>query len=159
MGKSGPYMSITESPDGRRTVRVSRAFVEELLREVLDEEDRETPDVVAGSDETPKGKGKDVPAPDETPDDSQEVPDEQDPADDEIEADAEGEPEPRGDKLADELIGKTVQSVTMEPKSKILPGAQEIVLTFNEITDPLRILVGKTGQVRFFFRNSLHNLI
>lgn len=146
-------MRITEGPDGHRSYRVSRAFISELLREVLEEEDREKPDVVAGSDEPRDGKS---PAPDEVP---EEVPDSPDPADDEIEADAEGEPEPKGDKLADELVGKTVQSVTMEPKSKLLPGAQEIVITFNEITDPLRILVGKTGQVRFFFRNSLHNLI
>lgn len=61
-----------------------------------------------------------------------------------------------GGKIASVITGKTVQSITMEPKSKIMPGAQEIVVTFNQITDPLRILIGKTGQVKFYFKG-LHN--
>lgn len=63
-----------------------------------------------------------------------------------------------GGKIADELTGKTVQSITMEPKSKLLPGAQEIVLTFKETPDPLKILVTKQGQVKFHFRG-LHNQV
>jgi hypothetical protein len=115
------------------------------------------PTVVAGSPKKPKVK-EDPVGSSPPPDKEQEVPDEEDPADDEIEADVEDdESKPSG--FSDELVGKTIQSVTREPKSKILPGAEEIVLTFNEITDPLRILVSKTGQVRFFFRNALHNLI
>lgn len=63
-----------------------------------------------------------------------------------------------GGKIADAIDGKTVQSVTMEPESKILPGAQEITFTFREIPDPLKILVTKTGQVKFHFRG-LHNTL
>lgn len=92
---------------------------------------------------------------DEMPDDDQEVPDEEDPADDEI-ADDEGSNEA---KLGDEVVGKTVQSITMEPKSKLVAGAQELVITFSEIADPLKIIITKSGEVRFFFRGGLHNLI
>lgn len=85
-------------------------------------------------------------------------------ADDELEKDAEpedGEEEEdaedvTGGEIADEVQGKTIQSLTMEPKSKLMPGAQEIVITFNEITDPLRILINKSGTVKFYFRG-LHN--
>lgn len=57
-----------------------------------------------------------------------------------------------------ELSGKTVQAITIEPKSKVLPGAKEVILTFNETTDSLRILVTGTGQVKFFYRGQLHDL-
>ena len=62
-----------------------------------------------------------------------------------------------GGKIADEVTGKSIQSITMDPKSKILPGAQEIVVTFNETTNPLKILVTKTGAVKFFYSGGLHN--
>lgn len=63
-----------------------------------------------------------------------------------------------GGKIADSITGKTVQSISMQPESKILPGAQEIDLTFREIPDPLKILITKTGQVKFHFRG-LHNTL
>ncbi len=90
---------------------------------------------------------------------TQELPDDE-PADDKLdEPEEEEEPEdgedPAGD-ISDELAGKSIQSITMEPKSKLMPGAMEIVLTFNEITDPLRILVNKSGVVKFYWRG-LHN--
>jgi hypothetical protein len=52
--------------------------------------------------------------------------------------------------------GKTLQSITASPKSKVLPGAQEIELQFDGSPDPLRILVTKAGQIRFFLKG-LHN--
>lgn len=63
-----------------------------------------------------------------------------------------------GGKISKELTGKTIQSITMEPESKILPGAQEVTLTFREVPDPLKILITKTGQVKFHFRG-LHNTL
>jgi hypothetical protein len=152
-----PYLRVTEAKDGsgRQTFRISPAFLQEIIKEVLEEEEKEdkqepekkqakkTVDVVDSDSSEPDDENSDVPAPE----------------DKEIESDAYGEESKPGDKLSNELVGKTVQSMTMEPSSKLLPGAQEIVLTFNEITDPLRILVGKTGKVSFFFRNSLHNLV
>lgn len=80
-------------------------------------------------------------------------------ADAELEQDVAGEEdaeEVTGGKIADMITGKTVQSVTSEPKSKILPGATEITLTFREVPDPLRILVTKTGTVKFHMKG-LHN--
>jgi len=93
--------------------------------------------------------------PDKMDDDDQEVPNEEDPADDEI-ADDKGSSEA---KLGNEMVGKTIQSITMEPKSKLVAGAQELVITFSEIADPLKIIITKSGEVRFFFRGGLHNLI
>jgi hypothetical protein len=90
-----------------------------------------------------------------------ELPVDDEPADAELEKDvndpeSESEEEVTGGKIADKVTGKTIQSISMEPKSKIVPGAKEIVLTFDQITDPLRVLVMKTGEVKFYFRG-LHN--
>lgn len=123
------------------------------------QKDQDSPDNGA----SPKSqKSKQLP-----PDDGEkkEVPNEQpegeDPADDDLEdeTDAEDTEEKEDDakKLGDQLTGKAIQSVTQEPKSKVLPGAQEIVLTFDNSTEPLRILVTKTGQVKFYYAGALHN--
>lgn len=72
--------------------------------------------------------------------------------------DVEDEEDVTGGKIADEVTGKTIQSITMEPKSKLMPGAIEIVLTFQQIPDPLRIFVTKTGDVKFMLKG-LHNTL
>jgi len=64
-----------------------------------------------------------------------------------------------GSKLANQVAGKVIQSLTAKPKSDILPGAQEIVVQFRETPDPLRILVTKMGQVKFFYRGVLTNKV
>jgi hypothetical protein len=91
-----------------------------------------------------------------------EVPTPEEPADDELAKDVAGEDEEDAKggstKLNDELSGKTVQSITMEPKSKMMPGAIEIVLTFDQTPDPFKILVGKSGKVVFYYRG-LHNTL
>lgn len=71
-------------------------------------------------------------------------------------ADSEDADDVTGGEIADKIEGKTIQSITMEPKSKTLPGAQEIVLTFREIPDPLKILILKNGTVKFFLKG-VHN--
>lgn len=58
----------------------------------------------------------------------------------------------------DDMSGKTVQALSIEPRSDVLPGAKEVVLTFRETTDALRILVTPTGQVKFFWKGSLHDI-
>ena len=73
-------------------------------------------------------------------------------------SDAEGG-EGKEKKVSEEIVGKTVQSISMEPKSKILPGAIEISVSFNEVTDALKILIPKSGAPKFFWRGSLHNEI
>jgi hypothetical protein len=119
---------------------------------------QQDPDNLAGK---PKTGGETPPADEPPTPPEQEL--EPEPADDELE----DQPEPEGDDvesaeddaksdISDELVGKTVQSITMEPKSKLMPGAMEIVLTFDQVTDQFRILIGKSGQVKFYFRG-LHN--
>lgn len=106
--------------------------------------------------DAPKGASKkNSPAPPEIPVDDQ-------PADDDLEDEETGGDEEDAaeqkakSKIADEIAGKTVQSITMEPKSKTIPGAQEIVLTFDQFPDPLKIIVTKSGKIAFYFRG-LHN--
>lgn len=74
-----------------------------------------------------------------------------------IDSDGNGGEEPSG-AVNDEVSGKTVQAITIEPKSKVLPGSKEVVIAFNETTDPLRMLVTSTGQVKFFWRGQLHDI-
>lgn len=110
-------------------------------------------DAEKGSKELPVGK---------EPAEPEEVPEEEPKASGEGEKGEEDEVEDSdevtGGKIADQVTGKTVQSITMEPDSKLLPGAQEITLTFREMPDPLKILVTKSGQVKFHFRG-LHNTL
>jgi hypothetical protein len=58
--------------------------------------------------------------------------------------------------VAGELNGKTVDKISVDEDSKIMPGATEIVFTFRENPDALRILITKTGKVKYFYRG-LHN--
>lgn len=83
--------------------------------------------------------------------------DEEENADDAVDADGDGGEEPSG-AVNDEIEGKTVQAVTIEPESQVLPGAKEVVVSFNETTDPLRILVTPTGETKFFWRGQIHDL-
>jgi len=76
---------------------------------------------------------------------------------DAVDADGDAGEEPTG-AVNDELSGKTVQAITVEPKSKVLPGSKEVVMTFNESTDALRILITPTGMVKFFYRGQLYDL-
>jgi hypothetical protein len=76
---------------------------------------------------------------------------------DAVDQDGDAGEDPSG-AVSDELSGKTVQAISIEPKSKILPGSKEVVVTFNETTDSLRILVTGTGEVKFFWKNQLYDL-
>ncbi len=125
--------------------------------------------------EAPPGRSTalddEVPDPDEAPeeplpttspapevgDEPEELPTGDEPADDDLEADLGGEEtgaEPGT--VAAELEKKTVESVSMEEDSKIMPGATEVVFTFRETPDALRLLITKTGKVKVFYRG-LHN--
>lgn len=77
----------------------------------------------------------------------------------EPDAEEEDAEEVTGGKIADAVTGKTIQSITLEPKSKTLPGATELVITFKEIPDTLKVLLTKTGQVKFHFASALHNVL
>jgi len=109
-----------------------------------------------GDQETPEDKPTDAPDGED-----QEVPVGDDPADDQISKDVE-EPEPEdeddiGGDISDSIVGKSVQSVTMEPESKMMPGAREITIQFESDPHPLKILLGKSGMIKFHYKGSLHN--
>ena len=111
--------------------------------------DVSSPDI--DQDKDPSGPSVDGDEPDPEADDKA------DDEEDAIDQDGDSGDEPSG-AVNDEVSGKTVQAVTIEPKSKVLPGAKEIVVAFNESTDALRILVTPTGQVKFFWRGQLHDI-
>jgi hypothetical protein len=123
------------------------------------------PDNTAGK---PAGKKDAAPAPGKAPGDEEEKPVGDEPADNDLEKQATGEEgadeedDEAGaedtEKVSDELVGKTIQSISANPKSKLMPGAMEIVLQFDQIPEPLKILVTKSGQVKYYFKG-LHNEI
>lgn len=153
-------------------------IIEEEVRgrifELLEDEDSRKPDSVSADEEAPKkkkGKGtpdgarpttagsdvKPVGTPANAAVDAEEGDDGQEDELAAIDQDGSAGKNPSG-AVNDELSGKTVQGISIEPKSKILPGAKEVIVTFNETTDPLRILCTGSGQVKFFYRGQLHDL-
>lgn len=126
----------------------------------------------ADQESPPKGEGPGSPgATTGSPDVSIDSPDGEDPNDDPDGPAVDGDqPDPEaidadGDEGEDasgavnnEISGKTVQSITIDPKSKVLPGAKAVIVSFNESSDALQILVTATGQVKFFWRGQLHDI-
>lgn len=162
-------------------MKFKKSFVEKIIKEEIlnhikglmeaeddEKKEPEKQDASSANAEKEKAPKKTAAPDDEQPEDSElpdasaeEVPDEPDPADDELAKsrdDGEGDDDRGGGKVSDEIVGKRVQSVTMEPKSKVVPGAQELVITFDESPDPLRVLITKTGAVKFWYRG-LHNTL
>jgi len=159
-------------------MKIKRSVLESIIKEELAAHIRslteaDEPDVVDAEKEDKKSKDKKnsdknaekKPAKEpvknqakdlKVDDDEADKPLEKDVADPEADAESEDAEDVTGGKIADEITGKTIQSVTMEPKSKTLPGAIEVNFTFKEIQDPLKILVTKSGQVKFYFKG-LHN--
>lgn len=76
---------------------------------------------------------------------------------DAVDKDGDAGEDPSG-AVSDELSGKTVQAISIDPRSKVLPGAKAVIVTFNETTDSLQILVTGTGEVKFFWKNQLYDL-
>lgn len=87
-----------------------------------------------------------------------ELPTGDEPADDDLEADLAGDEESGAEPgtVAAELENKTIESVSMEEDSKIMPGATEFVITFRESPDALRLLLTKSGKFKIFYKG-LHN--
>jgi hypothetical protein len=84
-------------------------------------------------------------------------------ADDALDGEGDAGEDPTG-AVNNEVAGKVIQAVTIEPQSKILPGAKEVVITFGDSSDALRILISKAGHddegppVKFFWRGHIHDL-
>ena len=120
--------------------------------------DNTAPTVGAEKQDSPP-EGEEPKAGDENIPD-EEVPVDDDPSDTELSQDVEDpadEEEPEGSDIAKEIEGRSVQSITVNPTSKMMPGAQEIVIQFEEIPHPLRILIGKSGMIKYHFKGSIHN--
>ncbi len=133
-------------------VEKARAALKEKSGEVVDAQSDDAKD--GKSKEDPKKK---VPAPKKEAEPKKETPPKKEPEEDKSgEEEEDDEKEEAKSKISEELVGKTVQSISSEPKSKIMPGAQEIVITFDQISDPLRILVTRSGKVAYYFKG-LHN--
>lgn len=149
-------------------------YISEQLHEapargtVLDDEQTED-ELPPSPDDAPEEQmPQDSPAPEadgevglpDAPEDEEgagELPTGEEPADDELEDDMAGEEsgaEPGT--VAADLEGKTIETISMDEDSKIMPGATEIVLTFRENPDALRLLVTKTGKIKVFYKG-LHN--
>lgn len=151
-----------------------RKIIEEeffkYINEASEDEEEGNPKEPSKVDATSDNKGSDedeeenTPTPENKPDPQKTGGDEEekeDPADDEITKDVEADSEQddeksAGDSIGDELVGKTIQSITMTDDSKIMPGATEIDMQFDEMNTPLKILVQKSGKVYFYFKG-LHN--
>lgn len=145
--------------------QLERIVYEELTRYIAAQLQEAAPGVQTALDDEPP-KPEDAPEeqlPDTSPaeepgDEPEELPTGEEPADDDLEADAAGEEGSGAEPgtLAAELEGKTVESVSMDEDSKIMPGATEVVISFHETPDALRLLLTKTGKVKIFYKG-LHN--
>lgn len=98
-----------------------------------------------------------------TPGDS-DIPDEDvpagdDPSDTELSQDVEDpkDGEPEKSDISKDIEGRSIQSITLEPESKLMPGAKEIVIQFEDSPQPLRVLIGRSGAVKYHFKGSVHN--
>jgi hypothetical protein len=58
--------------------------------------------------------------------------------------------------LSKDVEGKTVQSIVLEEKSKVIPGAKEVVIAFNDTPEPLKIIIQRNGNVSFIFKGVRH---
>lgn len=168
-----------------KRTRLMEIMVEEVKRGLYEadqaDDDEEDPErksaTVASSDTDPtqgqppaEGSGGSVKGPNPGPVDQQAddgtQTDEPEPGHDEDDNsgntdgrhDGEGPDDEQTGAINNEVSGKTVQSLTIEPKSKLLPGAKEVIVSFNESTDALRILITPTGNVKFFWRGQLSDL-
>lgn len=81
----------------------------------------------------------------------------EDPADPDLDAMAAGEElGDETDSIADQLMGKTVETIEHVPESETVPGAQELVFRFQGLEDSFRVIITKSGDVKFFFKG-LHS--
>ena len=135
--------ALNEAPPGRGTV---------LDDEIPDPE--EAPEEPLPTDSPAPEAGDQDSGDAEAP---EELPAGEEPTDDELDADLEdAESNAEEGTVAADLEGKTIESIALEEDSKIMPGAMEVVVTFRESDDALRLLITKTGRVKIFYKG-LHN--
>lgn len=80
----------------------------------------------------------------------------EDPSDADLDAELAGEvPEESGSVAAD-MQGKVITNVEYDDESDTIPGAHEVILSFEDTEDKLRIIVMPSGNVKYFWKG-LHN--
>ncbi len=57
------------------------------------------------------------------------------------------------------IAGNVVSGVTSVPKSQIMPGYTEISVNFDGGKSPLKILVGSSGTIKYFYNGKIYNKI
>lgn len=152
-----------------------------MIREAIASRVRDIMEFSGGADPDPVEKGEDEDdedignkprvmkpgEPPEPPPEGEGDPDDPDgaePVDDTAEKDKADALDINGDavqptgKINRDVDGKSIQSISVEPESKILPGAKEVIIAFDEVSDPLRVLVTPTGRMAFFWKGQLHDM-
>lgn len=82
--------------------------------------------------------------------------DSEDPADQALDDELAGEdPEVPGSVAAD-MQGKTIESIEQVDESDVVPGARELILSFDGESDKLRVIITPSGNVKYFWKG-LHN--
>lgn len=145
------HEQLNEAPPGRGTV-----LDDEPRDELPDEDQVPSP---GRAPEEPKPATSPAPEAGDEPGEPADLPAGEEEADADLDALEAGEEPPSEEEegtVAGELSGKTIENVTVDEDSKIMPGATEIVLTFRESPDALRLLITKTGRIKYFYRG-LHN--
>lgn len=98
--------------------------------------------------------------PDELPGDDEMAADNADAAEDEADAlDADGDAgqDAASGAINDQIAGRTVKSIALEPDSDLIPGSREIVLSFSDSPDILRVLVDDVGNIVFSWNGDLYD--
>jgi hypothetical protein len=74
---------------------------------------------------------------------------------DALDSDGDADQDGASGEINDQISGRTVQSISLEPESDLVPGSREIVLTFSDSPDVLRMMVDDVGNIVFSWNGKL----
>jgi hypothetical protein len=141
-------------------MRINRATLERIVNEelvrFLESRLREAPELGSPLDDAPPVEDEmDGPPGGDLP---MAVGDE-DSADADLDAELAGE-EPEADpgSVAAEMQGKTIEAIEELPESDSVPGARELVMSFQGEEDKLRVIITPSGEVKYFWKG-LHDSV
>lgn len=141
-------------------MRINRATLERIINEELVTYLRanmnEAPGMGSPLDDMPPPGEDPMDMPPEGEGDLPIADGEEDPMDAELDAEIAGdEPEVPGSVAAD-MQGKTIESIEQVDESESIPGAKEVVLSFQGEEDKLRVIITPSGDVKYFWKG-LHS--
>jgi hypothetical protein len=133
---------------------LERIIDEELVRFLGRNLNEQAPGIGSPLDDVPPPEdetgGPPMPADGEVQDDGD------DPADMALDDELAGEdPEVPGS-VASDMQGKTIESISMDDESETIPGAKELVVSFQGEEDKLRVILTPSGNFKFFWKG-LHS--